>query len=149
MARIDPAEIYEVHARVCKAIANPKRLLIINMLRDGPRSVGEIALALGISQPNTSQHLAILRERGILTASRSGSTSYYSLRNPKVLAAVDLLRESISKDLAARGPVAQRGLAAISHPPMNPRSGLDISRELRQGPVTPATSQLLTRERSA
>lgn len=111
MARIDPAEIYELHARVCKAIADPKRLLIINELRDGPRSVGDIALALGFSQPNTSQHLAIMRERGILTASRSGSTIYYSMRSPKVLAAVDLLREFMSEDLAARGKVGQRALA--------------------------------------
>lgn len=112
MARIDPAEIYELHARVCKAIADPKRLLIINELREGPKSVGEIAIGLGFSQPNTSQHLAILRERGVVTASRSGSTIYYSLRNPKVLAAVDLLREFMSEDLAARGRVARRAIAA-------------------------------------
>lgn len=121
MARIDPADSYEVRARVCKAIADPRRLLIINMLRDGPRSVGQIALAAGLSQPNTSQHLAILRERGILNASRSGSATYYSLRNPKVLAAVDLLWESMSEDIAARGRVVKRGLAAISHPPADPR----------------------------
>ena len=62
-----------------QAIADPKRLLIIDALRDGERSVGEIAEGLGLSQPNTSQHLAVLRERKVVTATRSGTTVFYSL----------------------------------------------------------------------
>ncbi|MBI3688682.1 MAG: winged helix-turn-helix transcriptional regulator [Actinobacteria bacterium] len=97
--RARPDELYELHARICKAIADPKRLCILNELRDGPRSVGEIASALGFSQPNTSQHLAILRSRGILTSSRSGPTIYYALRTTKVIEAVDLLREFMAEVL--------------------------------------------------
>lgn len=97
--RARPDELYELHARICKAIADPKRLCILNELRDGPRSVGEIASALGFSQPNTSQHLAILRSRGILTSSRSGPTIYYALRTTKVIEAVDLLREFMAEML--------------------------------------------------
>ena len=58
------AQLQELHARVCKAIADPKRLLIINELRDRELSVGDLCDALGISQSNASQHLAVLRERG-------------------------------------------------------------------------------------
>lgn len=97
MPRVDAREIYDLHARVCKAIADPKRLLILDALRDGARSVGEIAEDLGMSQPNTSQHLAILRERNIVTTSRSGNTIYYSLNSRKVIDAVDLLREFMAE----------------------------------------------------
>ena len=53
-------------------------------------SVGDIADALGISQPNASQHLSLLRDRGIVTAQRSGSTIYYALTSQKIVQAVDL-----------------------------------------------------------
>ncbi len=79
MSRAEAGEIYELYARVCKAIADGKRLLIINELRDGPRTVGELVAALGIPQANASQHLAILRDRGIVTARRSGSNINYDL----------------------------------------------------------------------
>ncbi len=97
------AELHELHARVCKAIADPKRLLIINELRDQELSVGHLCTALDLSQSNVSQHLAILRERGVVTNRRVGSTILYSLRGSKVVEAVDLLRGFLAEDLAARG----------------------------------------------
>ena len=97
MSRAEAVEFYELHARVCKAIADAKRLLIINELRDGPRSVGELADALGIPQANASQHLAILRDRGIVTARRSGSSIHYSLTSSKVVEAIDLLYEFMTE----------------------------------------------------
>jgi DNA-binding transcriptional ArsR family regulator len=90
-------EMYDLHARLCKAIADPKRLLILDALRHGARSVGDISADLGLSQPNTSQHLAILRERNVVTTSRAGNTIYYSLTSRKVLEAVDLLREFMAE----------------------------------------------------
>jgi ArsR family transcriptional regulator len=89
--------MYALHARLCKAIADPKRLLILDALRDGERSVGDIAQEVGLSQPNTSQHLAILRERNVVTTSRSGNTIYYSLNTRMVIDAVDLLREFMAE----------------------------------------------------
>lgn len=100
MDRAEANEIYELHARICKAIADPKRLLIINELRDGTMSVGDLCRALDISQTNASQHLAILRERGIVTTERVGSSVLYSLRGDKVLRAVDLLREFMAETMA-------------------------------------------------
>lgn len=96
------AELQELHARVCKAIADPKRLLIINELRDGDLKVGELCESLGLSQSNVSQHLAILRERGVVTARRQGTSVIYSLRGRKVIQAVDLLREFLAEDLTER-----------------------------------------------
>lgn len=92
-------EIHDLHARICKAIADPKRLLIINELRNGPLTVNELADALELSQSNTSQHLAILRERGVVQADREGASVYYSLRSKKVLKAIDLLREFMADEL--------------------------------------------------
>ncbi len=102
LALLDAADISELHARVCKALADPKRLLIINELRDGPRSVGDLADAVGISQPNMSRHLAVLRDRGFVTAERFGSSIHYGLASQKVLQAVDLLREFMAEELGAR-----------------------------------------------
>lgn len=108
MPRADAVEIYELYARVCKALADPKRLLIINELRDGPRPVGEIAAALGISQANASQHLAILRDRGVVSTRRAGTHAYYALTSVKVLQAVDLLCEFMA-ERHAPGPGATAG----------------------------------------
>ena len=101
MPPADAGEIYELYARVCKAIADGKRLLIINELRDGPRTVGELVAALGIPQANVSQHLAVLRDRGIVAARRSGSNIHYSLTSKKVIEAVDLLYEFMVERRAA------------------------------------------------
>ena len=102
MDRATILEIHELHARLCKAIADPKRLLIINQLRDGAMTVGELSEALGITASNCSQHLAILRDRGVVTAERSGTSVRYSLRGMKVLQAVDLLREFMAEEIGTR-----------------------------------------------
>ena len=101
------AELHELHARVCKAIADPKRLLIINELRDRELSVGELCEALDLSQSNVSQHLAVLRERGVVSARREGTSVIYTLRGKKVLQAVDLLRQFLTEDLAERGALVE------------------------------------------
>ncbi len=103
----DAVEIYAFHARVCKALADPKRLLIINELHTGPRSVNEISAALGISQSNASQHLAILRDRGIVSAERTGNNTFYAMRSPKIQQAIELLREFMAEDLAGRLELGQ------------------------------------------
>ena len=102
MDRDTALEIHQLHARLCKAIADPKRLLIINELRNGPMAVGELSEALAISQSNCSQHLAILRDRGVVNAERLGTSVSYSLRSDKVLRAIDLLREFMAEELGTR-----------------------------------------------
>lgn len=101
------AELYELHARVCKAIADPKRLLLINEMRDGAKSVRDLCDAIGISQSNASQHLAVLRGRGLVRTQRTGNNVYYSLSSPKIVQAVDLLREFLAEDLAHRGTLGE------------------------------------------
>lgn len=86
-------ELNQLHASVCKGLADPKRLLIINVLRDGEMSVGDICEELELPQANVSQHLAIMRERGLVRARKDGQFVFYSLTTMKIVEAVDLLRQ--------------------------------------------------------
>lgn len=94
-------ELTELHASVCKGLADPKRLLIINALRDGERTVSELCDAAGITQANASQHLAVLRDKGLVDARRDGQWMYYSVTSHKIIQAMDLLREVMADQLGA------------------------------------------------
>lgn len=94
-------ELYQLHASVCKGLADPKRLLIISELRDGERSVSDICEALDLPQANVSQHLAILRDKGLVKARRDGQFVFYSLTSEKIIRAIDLLREVMAEQLMA------------------------------------------------
>jgi len=85
--------IYELHASMCKVFSNPKRLGIINILREGEMNVGELSKRLDIPIGNLSQHLNMMKDRGILNSRKEGNVVYYRLANPKMLKAFDILRE--------------------------------------------------------
>ncbi|MBI4303870.1 MAG: winged helix-turn-helix transcriptional regulator [Chloroflexi bacterium] len=89
-------EVFQLQAELCKSLSDPKRLWIIHELRNGPKSVSELSEILGLKQSNTSQHLAVLRKAGIVVPRRESSTVYYSLVNPKIGEACDLVREVIA-----------------------------------------------------
>lgn len=90
-------ELFQLHASVCKGLADPKRLLILNALRDGERSVGDLCEELALPQANVSQHLAVLRDRGLVLARKDAQFVYYSVSSSKIIAAIDLLREVMSE----------------------------------------------------
>ena len=92
-------ELLALHARVCKGIADPKRLLIINALRDGERSVMELCDELQLPQANVSQHLAVLRERGLVSTRREAQRVFYELTSMKIIEAIDLLREVMAEQM--------------------------------------------------
>lgn len=85
--------VFKLHAEVCKTLANPKRLEILNILRHKEMTVGEIVKQMKISKANVSQHLAIMRTAGILNAEREGMNITYRIANQKVTRACDLMRE--------------------------------------------------------
>lgn len=93
------SEVFRLQADLCKSLADPKRLMIIHHLRDGPRSVGELAEAIGSKQSNTSQHLGVLRKAGVVRAERRGNTVRYSLVIPGIATACDLVREAVAEIL--------------------------------------------------
>ena len=86
-------KFYELHAQMCKVFTSPKRLEILNLLRDKELSVGQLVKKANIRQANLSQHLGLLREKGIVKTRRAGKTIYYSLSNHKIIKAFDIMRE--------------------------------------------------------
>ena len=92
---INKAEFYNLHSDLCKAIFNPKRLAIIDALRDNKMNVNDLSERLKTSQSNISQHLAILKSKSLVFSVKEGSNTYYSISNPKILKAYDLVSEII------------------------------------------------------
>jgi ArsR family transcriptional regulator len=100
--------LYKLHASICHTLANPKRLEIIDKLRAGELSVTELVEALEISQSNLSQHLSVMRQRGIVTTRREGLNVFYRLSNSKITQACDLMRQVLLENLEADVAVARR-----------------------------------------
>ena len=96
-------DIFELHADICRALASAARLRIIALLRYGEMPVGEIVEALQGRKANVSQHLAVMRQRGIVQARREGMNVYYRLTSPKVIEACELMREVLQEQIASRG----------------------------------------------
>lgn len=101
-------ELDELAATLCKALIDPKRLAVLYALRDRPHTVTELCDMLDSPQSNTSQHLAVLRDRDLVDTERRGSNVTYSLRHPKVLDAIDLLREVMTDEHDRRHLVRRR-----------------------------------------
>ena len=91
--------IYSYHAEMCKVFSHPKRLELINVLRDTEMSVGDLSERLGLAMGNLSQHLAMMRERHIITSRKEGNVVYYRITNPRLLEAFDLLREILFEQI--------------------------------------------------
>ncbi len=80
-------------AAIAKALADPKRLWVVEQLAEGERSVGDLSRCIGCQVPNMSQHLSVLRSAGIVDSRREGSTVFYRLVDPTVLDAYRLLQQ--------------------------------------------------------
>jgi DNA-binding transcriptional ArsR family regulator len=92
-------EITALHADICSALADPRRILILYALNEKACNVGELASELGISQPSASRHLTLLRERGIVSAQRDGQSVVYTLTDERIIQALDLLRNVLASKL--------------------------------------------------
>ncbi|MFQ5976300.1 MAG: ArsR/SmtB family transcription factor [Candidatus Hydrothermarchaeales archaeon] len=92
-------KLYEMHAEICKIFTSPKRLEIIDLLQNEERSVSELLASTGLSQSNVSQHLGVLKERGVVATRREGNTIFYRIANPKILEACRLMREVLLEKL--------------------------------------------------
>jgi DNA-binding transcriptional ArsR family regulator len=99
-------QLYILHANICHTSANPTRLEIIDQLRTKEIPVTELAEVLEISQSNLSQHLAVMRQKGIVATRREGLNVYYRLSNPKITQACDLMRQVLLEYLDAGAELA-------------------------------------------
>ncbi len=92
-------EVLQLHAHICSGLADPNRILLIYNLADGPKNVNDLAAALELNQPTVSRHLKVLRDRGIVHASREGQSVFYSLSDRRIIQALDLLRMVMADSL--------------------------------------------------
>lgn len=80
-------------ATIARALADPKRLCVVEKLGGGERSVSDLSREAGCQVPNMSQHLAVLRSAGLVASRREGSTVLYRLVDPRILDAYRLLQQ--------------------------------------------------------
>ncbi len=92
-------EVFELHADICKIFSNAKRLEIINALKDRELSAGELIVATGVSKANLSQHMSILKSKGVVITRREGVNIYYRIANPKIIQACNLMREVLMEQI--------------------------------------------------
>jgi ArsR family transcriptional regulator len=92
-------ELYRLQAEFCKAMAHPTRIHMLRALKHGEKSVNDLAKIVGVTQANASQHLAILRQFGLLQTRRDGSTIYYSIADHRIIEACELVRTCIGERL--------------------------------------------------
>ena len=124
-------EITILQAEVLKTLASPRRLEILHALASGPIEVGRLAEAIGASQPNVSQHLAVLRTAGIVEAERDGREVRYRLADPDVMVACGLMRAVLERRLTRLGEMAAnagRIAPAVRVRPTSPASIPFVSR---------------------
>ena len=98
----DLRPLYRLHADLCKALANEHRQAILHAICDQERSVGDLAAEVGISVHNVSQHLRVLRERGLVASRKQGQTVYYRVTNEKFMQACALIREALLEQQLAQ-----------------------------------------------
>ena len=107
-------DITILQAEVLKTMASPRRLEIIHVLARGPIEVGRLAELIGASQPNVSQHLAVLRTTGIVDAERDGREVRYRLTDADVTVACALMRGVLERRLTRLGQMAAISSAAAA-----------------------------------
>jgi len=100
-------EVNEMHAEVCSGLADPNRILLLYALAEGPHNVSELADLVGITQPTASRHLKLLRERGMVRATRQGPAIEYSLGDPRLIEALDLLRAVLRDRISYRASLIE------------------------------------------
>ncbi len=113
-------EIYRLQAEVLKTLANSRRLEIIHLLALGPREVTRLAEEMGISQPNVSQHLALMRSAGVVEAERDGREVRYRLTDPDILTACEMMRCVLARRLARISAAASLGQGDVFAAPPDP-----------------------------
>ncbi|MFX0050099.1 MAG: ArsR/SmtB family transcription factor [Candidatus Hermodarchaeota archaeon] len=88
---------FTLQAELCQSLTHPFRLKIIQVLKNGPKKVGDIEVETKRPQPFISQHLRVLRDKGIVTCQRKANEVYYSLTDPKILEICKLVNDLIVK----------------------------------------------------
>jgi ArsR family transcriptional regulator len=98
--------IYELQADLCKVFSNAKRIEILDTLSDSEMSSGELAKRTRLNNANLSQHMAVLKARGVVISRREGVNIYYRIADPKINEARSLMRAVLLNQLRTKGEIA-------------------------------------------
>lgn len=109
-------KVFQQHAKLLKALSNPKRLEIMQLLRRESLRVGEMSQMLGLPQANLSQHLMVLRQLGVVATERRGKEVYYQMAHKNFTKAADLMREVLLERLGKKATRAAEELAVVIDP---------------------------------
>ena len=101
-------KLYQLKAGLCKTFSDPRRLIIINELRHGEKTVSELVQILQAPQAVVSRHLAILRDRGVVNFRRAGTSVYYRLADSKIIEACDLVHSILLNQIEKNRELADR-----------------------------------------
>lgn len=96
---VTEAEINLLHQQVCYALGDPTRILILYILKEGPRSVGELTARMKLPQSTVSRHLRVLRDRSIISLEKRGTSNLYTIADTRIVDALDLLRQVLNQQL--------------------------------------------------
>ena len=96
-----PPTLQQFKAQLFRALGHEIRIRILEELRGGERSVGELQEVVGVSGPNVSQHLAVLRGEGIVAARRDGTSVFYSVTDQRLYRVLDQARSIFENRIAA------------------------------------------------
>ena len=110
--------IYQVKADFFKTLAHPARIRVLELLRDGERSVGELIPEVGLEASHLSQQLGILRRANVLQSRKVGSTVLYSVTDPRIFELLEVAKEILTSTLAeSRQLLAElEGLEFVERP---------------------------------
>ena len=86
---------------ILRGLAHPTRIAIVELLRNGERSAGQLIEKLGVEPANASQHLAVLRARQLVVGRKAGNQVYYSIRDPALIEVLDILRRYFYSQLSS------------------------------------------------
>ena len=111
----DSTHLWELQADICQTLANPKRLQILHLLKGGELSVGAMVRSLGLPKANLSQHLSLMRQKGILATRRSGTTIFYRLTTPEITQACEIMR-GVLREVLNRRESLSRNIQAVEAP---------------------------------
>ena len=90
-------QIYKDQAELCRVFTHPTRIAILEFLGDGEKTVTEMVEASGVAQPTLSQHLSVLRSRGVVATRREGTSVHYRIADPRILEACHLMRTVLTE----------------------------------------------------
>jgi ArsR family transcriptional regulator, virulence genes transcriptional regulator len=96
------ANIFELQSELCKAFSNPRRLEIINLLKEKEMSNSELMRETGLAKVSLAQNMNVLKSNGIVLARREGINVYYRIASPKIVDACNLMKEVLMEQLVEK-----------------------------------------------